>query len=242
MKLNGTLYDKLQEVLGTGKKTINVLEDNIDSRTQLEYFEVSREFSSSRSKEEIIRDKECILDKSISIEKKKEVLLELASLNSIEAYRAIEKYLHQPDIKLYDWASLALHESRMQLESNFLDESKVLISTGLGGKGFMLRYFIVLFTPNGKKLDNLQKHLITKETRYFLNKHCCEFEDIEFDDSFASILCMIPLNVAPNKIFKTILDECNLFGNFLFNDFIITNVRAMNKNEIRELLLVNNIY
>ncbi len=242
MKLNETLYDKLQEILGSGRKTINVLEGNIDSRTQLEYFEVSRGFSSSRTQEEIIQDKACILDKSISIEKKKEVLLELASLNSIEAYRAIEEYLNQPDIKLYGWASLALNESRMLLESNLLDENKVLISTGLGGKGFLLRYFIVLFTPKGNQLNKLQRHLITKETSYFLSKHGCEFEDIEIEDSFASILCMIPLNVAPDKIFKTILAECNLFGNFLFNDFIITNVRAMNKNEIRELLLINNIY
>jgi hypothetical protein len=236
------IYDKLQEFLGMEEKSINILEENIDSETQLEYFEYSRSFNSPRSEEEIIRDKDCILDQNMSIDKKKFALLELASINNIEAYRAIENYLDQPNIKLHDWACLALQESRLQLESNLLDENKVLITTGLGGKGFKLRYFIVLFTPNGIPLTPPQRDLIIKELEYFLRKNGAELEDIEFEDSFASVLCMIPLNVPPQPLFHEVINECKLLGKFLFNDFIITNVKALNGHEIRELLTVNNIY
>lgn len=242
MKLNENIYDKLQEFLGAEEQSINILEESINTETQLEYFEVSRGFSCTRTEEEIIRDKECLFDQNMPVDEKKFALLELASLNSIEAYRTIEKYLHYPNIKLHDWACLALQESRLQLESKLLDENKVLISTGLGGKGFKLRYFIVLFTPNAKPLNTIQQDIISKELEYFLRINGAEFEDIEFEDSFASILCMIPLNIPPRPLFNDVIKECNLFGNFLFNDFIITNVKALHSEEIRELLTINNIY
>jgi hypothetical protein len=242
VSVNDNIYDKLQEILGMEESSISILEENIDSEIQYEYFEYSRKYDYLRSEEEIINDKDCLLDKTISVDQKKHALIELASLNSIEAYRAIEKYLHQPNIKLHDWACLALHECRLQLESQLLDKSKVLITTGLGGKGFKLRYFIVLFTPNAKTLNTIQQQIIVKELQFFLKQNGSELEDIEFEDSFASILCMIPLKVSPRPLFQKVINECNVFGNFLFNDFIITNMKALHTNDIRELLTVNNIY
>lgn len=242
MGVNDNIYDKLQEYLGMQPNDINVLEENIDSGTQIEYFESSRNFNTYRSEKEIIQNKDTLLDESLSIETKKNVLLELASLNSIEAYRAIENYLHQPEIKLHDWACLALQESKLQLESQLLDENKVLITTGLGGQGFRLRYFIVFFTPKGNPINSIQQNIISKELKYFLGQYNSELEDMEFEDSFASALCLIPLNIPPQPIFHEVIKECNLFGNFLFKDFIITNMKAMDSDDIRELLTVNNIY
>jgi hypothetical protein len=239
---NDNIYDKLHEFLGTEEQSINIMEESIASETQLEYFECSRSFISKRSEEEIIRDKDQLLDLNMPLEKKKLALLELASLNNIEAYRAIERYLNHPDIKLYDWACMALQESRLQLESQLLDENKVLITTGLGGKGFKLRYFIVLFTPNGKALSKNQKSIIKKELEFCLRTNNSELEDIEFEDAFASVLCMIPLNVPPQPVFQAVIKECNVFGNFLFDDFIITNMKALSGEEIREVLTENNIY
>jgi hypothetical protein len=224
------------------EQSINILEETIDSDIQLEYFEQSRYFTSLRSEEEIIRDKDCLLDQTMPIDKKKYAILELASLNNIEAYRAIEKYLHQPNIKLHEWASLALQESRLHLESQLLDQNKVLISTGLGGKGLKLRYFIVLFTPDETPLNNQQQEIIIKELEYFLHKNGAELEDIEFEGGFASILCMIPLKVTPKPMFKSIINECNIYGNFLFNDFLITNVKVLSNEDIRDVLTEHNIY
>ncbi len=137
---------------------------------------------------------------------------------------------------------MALQESRLKLESQLLDENKVLITTGLGGKGFKLRYFIVLFTPNGMPLNNAQRSIITKELKYCMRLNGSELEDIEFEDSFASVLCMIPLNVPPQSLFQSVIKECNVLGNFLFKEFIITNVKALSSDEIREVLTVHNIY
>jgi hypothetical protein len=235
------IYKKLVEYFGFKEGSINILEESIDTDTQVEYFEFSRNYNPEKSEEEIIQDKDMIFDHDIPISKKKSTLVELASLNNIEAYRTIEKYVNHPNIKLYEWACLALQESRLHLESNLLDESKVLITTGLGGKGLKVRYFLVFFTPNGESLSISQQAILTKELKYHLLRSNAIFEDIIFEDCFASVLTMIPLSVNLNGLFHQVIDECNLLGDFLYKDFIITNVKALNPEEIRELLRINNI-
>ena len=242
MSGDDNIFDKLVEYFGFEEESINILEETIDTDIQVEYFEYSRNHNSKRSEADIIQNKEIIFDQDIPVEQKKSALVELASLNNIEAYRTIEKYLNHPNIKLYDWACLALQESRMHLESNLLDESKILITTGLGGKGLNIRYFIVFFTPTGEPLNESQKQIITKELKFYLIRNNAVLEDILFDDCFASVLAMIPLKINLNKIFRAVIDECNQLGNFLYNDFIITNVKALNSEEIRELLRMNNIF
>ncbi len=242
MGVNENIYDKLQEYLGLNEESISILEETIEPSTQLEYFEYSRNHIHSKSEEEIIDEKDVLFDKSFPVEGKKTTLVELASLNSAEAYRTIEKYLHQPNIKLYDWACLALQECRLHIETNLLDESKVLISTGLGGKGQKLRYFIVLFTPDDVEINNRQQEIIRKELCYYLQKLDAELEDILFEESFASILAVIPMKVDLQNLFRQIITECNELGSFLYSDFIITNLKALHTEEIRELLRINNIY
>lgn len=237
-----SIYEKLQEYLGIREDSISILEENIDTDIQLEYFQHSRNLNSFKTEEEIIRDKDIIFDMQLPIDEKKSALIELASLNNVEAYRTIEKYLHQPNIKLYKWACMALQESKLKLESNLLDESKALISTGLGGKGLKLRYFIVLFTPDGEKLSQYNAQTIRKELNFYLPRCGAELEDILFEKSFASILAIIPLKVDLQELFRKIIKECNDLGDFLYDDFIITNMKAMSVDEITELLCINNIY
>lgn len=242
MGVEENIYDKLIEYLGLSEDNINILEQSIDTNVQLEYFEFSRKLNSIKSEEDIIRDKDILFDSNLSISGKKSALVELASLNNIEAYRTIEKYLNQPNINLYDWACLALQESKLNLETSLLDESKALITTGLGGKGLKLRYFIVLFSSQGHELTSVQKEIIQKELNFFFSKYGAELEDVVFDESFASILAMVPIKVHLQKLFKKVIFECNQIGNFLFDDFIITNIKTLSVQEIRELLMINNIY
>jgi hypothetical protein len=67
----------------------------------------------------------------------------------------------------------------MLLQSKFLDENQVFISTGLGGKGSKLRYFVVLVN-SFDKYDKLQQKLIKTELDFFLKKHDAELEQVRF--------------------------------------------------------------
>ncbi|MBN1116975.1 MAG: hypothetical protein JXA77_07220 [Bacteroidales bacterium] len=242
MNAEKNIYDKLIEYFGLEEDSINILEETINTDTQIEYFEFSKNYNSKKSEDEILRNKDIIFDISQPLPDKKASLVELAALNNIDAYRTIEKYLAQPNIKLYEWACLALQECKMHLESNLLDESKVLITTGLGGKGNKLRYFIVLFTPDGRPLSKIQQEIITKELSYFLPKADSEFEDILFDGAYASVLAIVPIKINLKELFNKVISECNQLGNFLYNDFIITNMKALCHNEITNLLRKNNIF
>lgn len=231
----------LSEYLNIDEGGVSVLEEQIDSDTQMEYFEYSRGYENKFSKEEAFRNKELIFHNDISLERKKDLLVQLASIKDVEAYRTIERYLREPSSKLYEWAYLALQESKLLLESHILEESKVLITTGLGGKGLKIRYFIVFFTGNSSLLTPLQQKIITSELQYASKHNDTEIEDIIFEEGFASILALVPIQVSVREMFYKINTECNQFGNFLFHDFIITNLKVLSIEEIKELLAINNL-
>lgn len=241
MEKSNSIYDLLNEYLNVGEEGINLVEEQIDSDTQVEYFEYSKNREIKRTNEEIIKDKDLIFDTSVSLDHKKSILAQLATVSSVEAYRTIERYLKNSNNILYNWTYLALQESRLLLESKFMEENKVLITTGLGAKGNKLRYFIVFFTSDGSSITTIQKRIIKSELQFAFNNIGAEIEDIIFEDGFASILSIIPIHIAVQQLFDNIIKECNEFGSFLFNDYIITNVRVLSKDDISELLAVNNI-
>ena len=129
-----------------------------------------------------------------------------------------------------------MQESRMLLESNFLDENQVFISTGLGGKGLKLRYFVVFLTTDSLILNKFQKKIIKNETEYILKKYQSEIEEIKYSDIFVTLKALIPISVHLNNIFEEIVTECNQFGDFLQTNFIVTNVKELENEEIYKLI------
>ncbi len=234
--MSDNIYDKIQEIFGLGDNNLNILEEQIDVDLQMEYYEYSKNNPQEASEKEIIEKKDIIFEKNTSLEDKKCLLVQLASIENIEAYRTIEKFLEKPNRKLHDWARLAFQESRMLLESKLLDENQILISTGLGGKGLKLRYFVVFYTKNGQLYSNLQKKLLKSELEFAFQRYHSELENLEFEDNLATVLCVIPLNVPIQDLFMKILNECNQFGNFIDENYIITNVKRFSFPEIREFL------
>jgi hypothetical protein len=235
------IYDLLNEYLDLSENSINLSEETIDNDIQLEFFECTKIHEKNLTVDEIIEHKELIFGDDLSTDQKKILLVQLASVSKIEAFRTIERYLKRPDNSLYKWAYLAYQANRMLIESSLLEENKVLITTGLGGKGDKLRYFIVFFTDDGSPINVLQKRIIRNELNFALKKHGAEIEEIIFVDGFATILTIVPMRIPVQILFDAIIKECNEFGDFLFRDYIITNVKVLSIDEIRELLAVNNI-
>jgi hypothetical protein len=241
LKTADNIYDLVSEYLQVKEGSISILDEKIDNGTQLEYFECSKNNENLLTDDEIISRKDLIFDDAISTDEKKVLLVQLATISKVEAYRTIEKYLQSPNINLYQWAYLALLENRMLLESTLLEENKVLITTGLGSKGNKLRYFIVFFTGDGSYFTSLQQKIILNEMNFAFNRNGAEIEDAVFQEGFASFTTVVPMQVPVQNLFYKIIKECNEFGSFLFNDYIITNHKVLCLEEIRELLALNNI-
>jgi len=230
------IYDKIQEILGSLKGNYNILEEQIDIDVQMEYFESSKGIKKTFNKDDALETRNDLFSCEKTIDEKRLILSRLASIENVDAYRALEKYRENPDPELKDWATLAMQESRMLLESSFLDENQVFISTGMGGKGSKLRYFVVFITKQGKTLNEFNRKIMRSEVEYVFKNYDAEIEELNFSDKFATLKTIIPITVQLNELFEDAVSECNQFGDFLEMNFIVTNVKELSFQEIEQVM------
>jgi hypothetical protein len=230
---NENIYDKIQELLGNVKGQLSILEDQIDLDVQMEYYNCSKKVSSESKPDDIIKIKDAIFQADLPFEDQKNLLVRLAAIDDIKAYRILEKYVKEPHPGLREWAYLALQESRMLIESKILDENQILISTGLGGKGLKLRYFTALISSDKCPFTSLQQKIIREEVEFFLEESGGELEDISFDKEICSLISIIPLKIPVQTLFNRVIKECNILGDFIRPDFVINNVKILTSREIR---------
>lgn len=236
MEEHENLYDKIKEIIGKPPESLNILEETIDLDTQLEYFENARQIKSCLDQEEVMREAESLFNHDLSPEETKILLSRLASVDMVEAFRIIERYMKNPDPLARDWGILALQESKMLIESKLLDENQVFISTGLGGKGNKLRYFVVLLANRNIPFNTTQKKIVKIEFEHILSKYGGEIEEYCFREYIATLMTIIPMDVTIKSVLNEAIDDCNQYGNFLVENFIITNVKELSFDEIIDFL------
>lgn len=229
--------EELQEFLSNIPEEFNILEEEIDINLQMEYFELSRKVKQDDTTFEVIqKDADLIFNKETDIESKKILLAKLASFDEPSAFRIIEKYLETCEPEILDFVKLAHYESKSQLESSLLGENKVFISSGLGGKNNKLRYFMVLFSKNIDTFSDTQKKVINNEFEMSVNTCNGVLEKTDFDGHYVKIMLLLPLKVDIKSTFKNTIKECNQFGDFLKDNFLITNVKTLTNSEIEDFL------
>jgi hypothetical protein len=232
------VFDKLNEVISDINGSLNILEEQIDIELQMEYFKFSKELKDENEKKTDLPfpDSNLLFDESISLSEKKEILVLLASVEDVEAFRAIEKYRNDPDGELKEWSVLALQESRMLIESSLLDENQVFISTGLGGRQDKLRYFVVLIHSEEQAFNDIQKKVVRSEFQYAFDDFGAELENIDFTEQFCTVLGLIPIEAPIKELFQKAIRDSNQFGDFIKENFIVTNVKKLNLSEIKDFL------
>jgi hypothetical protein len=230
------IYDKIQELLGNIPGNVTILEQQIDSDVQLEFYNYARKLEDCFDPKEVLGRREALFGNDLTLDDRKQLLVQLANIDSIEAYYTLDKYMNGSQDQLKDWATLALQECRLLLKSKLLDKSQVLISTGLGGKGMKLRYFTVLLASNGKHYSAFEKKIVTEEVRFAIKKSKGELEQIQFDKELCTIISIIPLQIPVQFLFDELINECNQYGDFLNPDYIITNVKVLPNNQIRKMI------
>jgi len=227
------ILEKLKNVF-SGKVNLNILENQVDVKTQMEYFELAVQLRRNLNISEILENKDNLFDENFSLEEKKKLLINLSSIDKVEAYRIIEKYSKIPNNELRDWSLLALQESKMLLESSLLGEHQVFISTGLGGKENKFRYFSSFFS-NSEKFTSQQRKIIKKEIYFFIRQFGGEIEELKFRNNITILLFCLPFSSKPGDFLIKVIDECNVLGDFISKRFIITNVKKFSFKEVSEL-------
>jgi len=230
-------YQNIQKVLESLPENFSILEEQIDIDIQVKYFDLAKKIRSKINADESFEHRAELFSEEVTEKRKREILLSIATIDDVQAFRTIEKFAGTASGELKQWAILAMQESRMLIQSSLLDEQQVFISTGLGGKGQKLRYYVVFVNKNQNEiLSGTQQKLLKDELVFELNQNEGEFETMDFSEGFSTVLVMLPLQSDIKNVFRNVIDECNQYGDFLDDDMIVTNVKVMSRNEIMEML------
>lgn len=242
-KMDDNIFDRLREMGEKFPEKFNILEEQIDVKVQLEYFKQSKKIKSTLPKDFSIDDLnlEELDNEELPFEDKKILLIKIASIDDPKAFRILEAVAKNKDSELYPWAIMALQESKMLLESSILNENQVFISTGLGGRGTSLRYFVVLMGKEISEFADFQQKIIKSEFEFALNKNKSELENISFEENFVSLNVLVPFDVPFHKVFKSAVHECNQYGDFLKTNFLVTNVKTLTIKEIKDFVEKNQL-
>jgi len=232
----GNVYKRVQEFFGGLNNNFSLMEEPVDVNLQMNYFETSAKIRGKHKDEEVIAQKDEIFDPAISVERKKTLLVQLAGIPNTEIYRALESYAKNPDPDMEEWAKFAMQENRLLLESDLLDRRQIFISTGLGGKGHRLRYFVVLINKRGDDLKPFEQKVVQDEMKYALQRYDSELEKLDFKCQYTTMRVVVPISSDLTRLFREGIDECNQFGDFLSPEFIVTNMKELSDEEISEAI------
>jgi hypothetical protein len=239
MKEKEDIFSKFRDSFSKMNGRFHILEQRVPVELQMEYFKYSEQIRKERGElTDIEYDTfiDTLNDEETSAEYKRYVLSSLAASRQVRAYRALENYVSHSSEDVTDWAYMALMESRISLESELSDEKQVYISTGLGGKGEKLRFYMMFPAKKNQSFDDLQRQIIEREFAYYLEAENCEIERLTIHDIFAELVVLIPVRLNIKEILDKIIEECNLYGDFLYDSYTITNVKEFTEEEIRDIL------
>lgn len=230
------ILQQIERMLQSNPQNFSIIEEKIDIDTQMAYFKCSKDIKEQESMREVSILRDLLLNETDDIELHKRVLCELASNDSVEAYRAIEAYHTAAQGDMRNWSAMALREGKMMMESSLLEEKQILISTGMGGKGIKLRYFVVLISQKDDTFSGIQQKIINDEFDYQFKSHNSEIESVEFDKKYAKIISLIPINQPVREVLRKSVEECNQYGDFIQKNFLVTNVKELTTAEIEDFL------
>lgn len=238
------MFKRFQDSFRKWSGHFRILEQRIPVEEQMEYFKYAEKLRKKEGRENVSETDLPALqselnDPDVSVSHKKYLLALLASLHLVKAYRIVEEYAEAPDPEMANWAYMALMESRIVLESDLSDEKQILISTGMGGKGEKLRFYVLILANELKPFQDYQRKIVEREFPYQLEKADCEIEQLTIGEQYVAMVFLIPVLAEIKQVIERVINECNEYGNFLSSSFTITNVKELSEEEVYEVIKKN---
>lgn len=238
------IFERLRNTMSQIHGHVHILEQSVSVGTQLRYFRFSELIRKRNDPPRPLTDEMCLdlygmlYDPLRTEHEKKYALLMLATSKNVKAFRLLQEFVeNDPDIRLREWAGLALMDCQISLESELSGEQQVYISTGLGGKDEKLRFSVLfLIADKEKTFEAYQKHVIERESADIFEQHDCELESMDIEDRFVILKLLIPFQENIQTILGSIIVECNQYGNFLSRTYTVTNVQDLTEYDAYEIL------
>lgn len=244
MKEEGDVFKKFRDSFSKMDGHFHILEQRVPVELQMEYFKYSEQVRKDRTKPDLndmdfTAFRESLSNPESTTDYKKYILSMLATSREVKAYRMLEDYVQHPDEDVSNWAYMALMESRISLESELSDEKQIYISTGLGGKGEKLRFYVLMLSRDRKPFQEYQRKVIEREFAYFLPKADCEIERLTIGEQYVELVFLIPVRADIKLTLDKVINECNQYGDFLSDIFTITNVKELTQQEVTDIINKN---
>lgn len=233
------VFKEFQDSIKGMEGSLRILETSIPVEKQMEYFHYADRVRNNIQGNTVENQLEVLNNPNSSTKELKFALAYLAVACDVKAYRAIETFSENYTGDLSDWVTLALLQAKMTLESEFSEEKRIFISTGLGGKGSMIRFFSLFKSTNLTLFSDYQSNLIEKEIPFAIHHYKGIVERIEIEENYFILIFLIDIQVDVRKVLIDAINECNQYGDFIDNSFIITNVKIFNREEIKNELSNN---
>lgn len=244
MKEDNDIFKKFRDSFSKIDGHFHILEQRVPVELQMEYFKYSEQVRKERAKPDLndmdyTAFRESLSNPESTTDYKKYILSMLATSREVKAYRMLEDYVQHPDEDVSNWAYMALMESRISLESELSDEKQIYISTGLGGKGEKLRFYVLMLSRDRKPFLEYQRKVIEREFAYFLPKADCEIERLTIGEQYVELVFLIPVRADIKLTLDKVINECNQYGDFLSDIFTITNVKELTEQEVTDIINKN---
>lgn len=239
MDKSNNIFQQLKEISGDIKFNMHMLDEIVPVEEQMKYFEYSKYVKSQQVNQSIDRNYMIakLFSPDVDIEDKRFYLSSLATYIDVASFRAIETYHKCPlDIELTNWSALALAESKLALNAELSGEKQFFVSTGLGGKDGMLRYFCILAKKDRSEFAKLERKILEDELIFSFEKDNILIECLDFKSNYLKLFILCDLNKDPYDKIESVIKECNEVGDFIDQKFLLTNVKIIADDEIVKVL------
>lgn len=234
------ILDGLRDENGKIDSSLHIIEKAIPIEEQMEYFNWAKSIRNDGDIQHKTFWIATLFTPEIDLNRKKDALVILAGLGDIASHRAIETYNSSPlEVELANWGMMAYAESKMLIHSELSGEKQVLISTGLGGIGSKLRFFLAMTTNDRVNFSEFQKEIISQEINFQFDKNNIQIEDFRFTDNFFTIIFLTEIEQNTKDLFLDFILECNTLGCNISTKHLLTNVRVFSDEEIKNTLTQN---
>lgn len=210
--------EKLRNFLKTVSDTGQIIKhEEVEAEIKKEYNTYSNSFGRGELSDKEMRGLARILLESNQDKVKKKALTLLAHLGTMKAFQAIEGYYYLPEKNLKQWTALAMHECKLNLEHALLI-SDVYFNSFSRGAGNNMRIYVLLLSPTDKPFTAEQLEIIETEFQNTAKELKCTIESVDAIAKYncASLLALIPFNIATDTLMKNGIDRCNNHGDFVY--------------------------
>lgn len=218
------LQEHLNKMLENLPKEIRVVEYAIDAETMRQYHRLAEYYKNIEINEYVLEMDLATLDEEENFRK---VLVQIACLGSVEAYRKLEQFEKTELLEGREkWTQMALMQCQIQLENELRDEPIGFIATGLGGLGDKIRYFFAV--KSDQPLEEGKGRFAQQIFEQVLKEHNADLEEVIVYEHIIQFKVLLPFNISLVEVVIKGIEDCD----FLDEEFFITNTQHPTEQDL----------